>query len=250
VKRAQRYQPFWPKREGVCLASFSIEAAKGFVLRMFDAELGLCRCSPNAEPYNYWIYNDNYLAALLLDGTPTATVIKQAMQPYLSPAPRITLLGGSPSKAVLKANKRVTLKQIGTKTIMTEQPTRGRLSVDEYADIAFYSCIDLCNQERLSQAAKIFTSAEKRFWDGVGFKDKVWIGLYDLYKNALYLIAAKRLRGMVTAKHRGICESRIAESQASTRPEQLGGCLTEYSQTNPTGDTNVETTVLCALAMK
>jgi hypothetical protein len=229
--------------------TFNPQTAKGFIERMFDPTLGLCRAAPNAEPNTVWIFNDNYLASYLLRGTQIGNRIASTIQLYLLPAPRIVAVTGTISNMVQRPNMIVTLKQIGDVIIKTEQPGPGQLSFEDYADIAFLYIINLCNRRLHEAAVELFTEAETRFWDGQGFKDKSWTGLYQLYKNALYLIAAKRLSLYLQPKHADQCRTRIAESQTSTRPEQLGGCLTEYSATGPTGDTNVESTVLCHIAM-
>lgn len=199
--------------------------------------------------------NDNYLASKILAGTEIGTIVAKNLA--RSGIARISTIDGAVLPNVLLKNVTNTLQSIGEKTILTEvtQTSGDVLSIDQYADVAFYNILNLFNSGSVASAKSAFAAAETTFWDGHGFNDNVFKDptnskkLYDLYKDCLYLIAADRLG--VQAANRSACEARIVDAQtfALNRPgplqNQRGGCLTEYGANYiPTGDANVETTSL------
>jgi len=231
--------------------SFDVSAAISFLKRQYDPALGLLRASPNTEPNAYYLNNDNYLASKILAGTDIGTTITKNLAK--SGIAKISTIDGAVLPNVLLGNQTITLQSIGEKTIMTEitQTSGNALTIDKYADVAFYNVLNLFNNGSVASARSAFAVAESTFWDRCGFNDIIFktTGLYNLYKNCLYLIAADRLG--VQATWRTACEARIVAAQtfALNRLGQLqnqrGGCLTEYDVNyTPTGDANVETTSL------
>jgi hypothetical protein len=229
---------------------FDVQAARNFLLRLYDPALGLFRASPNAEPTTYWLNNDNYLAAKVFAGHQIGTTVQDNLASKKAGTARISVLDGEILSNILVANEVRLIDKLGEKEVKTEAtPLSGHiLPINSYADIAFYNALNLFNQGEVTDAKAAFETAERRFWDKCGFRDTTFNGLYQLYKNCLYLITADRLG--VNAVFRTACEARVvsAQSHAIDRIDfqnQRGGCLSEYDSAYvPTGDTNTETTCL------
>ena len=233
---------------------FDLEAAYKFVLSCFDPAMNLVRASPIAERDVYWIFNDNYLASLVLKGiSPISDILLQSIAP--TDQARIVVLHGRTFPVELQ-NNIVELQRVGEKAVKTEIPDQNSapLSVLDYADVAFYSVINKFNAGFVTNALGDLQIAEDHFWNGLWFKDKSHAGLYQVYKGALYLIACNRLS--YEGKHRSECETLIDGAQAKSlrsdgNPIQYGGVFTEIMHPAEfTGDVNVETTCLAILARR
>jgi hypothetical protein len=230
---------------GTSPTSFNLEAARKWMLSLYDQSVGLFRCAPYAlgDRDRFWLYNDNYLVF--------STLKYYSVVDAKFPPSRITILDGQVVPHLRNQNFVETIEQRDDKVIMNEfTPVRSDapIPVGEYADIDFYDAINKFNSGDRTGAANAFLVAEKTSWDGTGFKDKSWIDKYQLFKNCVYLIAARRIG--VNAQYATQCEGRIIDAQkfALSRPDfplQSGGVMTEYdSDLNPAGDTNQETTTL------
>ena len=224
--------------------SFDLAAAKNWMLRMYDPSFGLFRCCPYAQPdcNNFWLYNDNHLVF--------STLKYYCAVDSQFPISRIVILDGQVVPCLRNPNALATIEQRGNMFVKNEYtPQSGApIQVGQYADIDFYDAINQFNYGHTAEAVNAFQKAERTFWDGTGFKDRSWDGLYQLFKNCVYLIAAKTIG--ITAQYSVQCQARIISGQtfALNRPDfplQSGGVMTEYdSNLNPTGDTNQETTTL------
>ena len=161
---------------------------------------------------------------------------------------------------VLRPTKVVQLGRVNTKIILTEQPdpTQAIFNLKDYADVAFYYVINYYNIGYGPGALYYLQWLENPLpngaglWDNVGWRDKSWNGLYQLYKNALYLLACNALA--YEGKYRQQNETAIARAQVFNRQgfqNQNGGFLTEYLPNGtPTGDANSESAALCILSMR
>lgn len=239
--------------------SFNVEACRVYLLRNFDPSITLIREAPNAAPKMYWLLNDNYVAWLALrGGCFEADLIHSTVLQYLthpSDFARVILLDGGLLDPTFPNTVRK-MKSFGEKSLQTESVNQqaAKISISDYADIALYNCLYLFNQGLVDESEAALANAEKLFWDGRGFKDKSFDGrYYQLYKNALYLIAINRLG--VNGQYRSACETQIAANQTASYnnafQNQQGGCLTEYDASGkPDGDTNTETASLCIIAMR
>lgn len=163
---------------------------------------------------------------------------------------RIVVLDGRVMPYLRNPNIVEPIEERGGRVVKNEYtPKSGSpIPVGQYADIDFYDAINQFNSGNKAGAVHAFTLAEKTFWDGIGFKDDAMKGNYQLFKNCVYLIAAKMIG--VKAQYATQCEARLIEAQNFTFnridfPLQSGGVMTEYDENlNPTGDTNQETTAL------
>ena len=214
------------------------------MLRMYDPSFGLFRAAPHAQlDCNiFWLYNDNYL-------------VFSTLKYYCDigtqfPIYRIVILNGQIVPFLRNSNALATIEQRGNMSVKNEYTCQSGspIPVGQYADIDFYDAINQFNYGHTAEAINAFQKAERTFWDGTGFKDKSWDGLYQLFKNCVYLIAAKSIG--VTAQYSAQCQARIIAGQtfALNRPDfplQSGGVIREYdSNLNPTSDTTQETTTL------
>ncbi len=243
--------------------TFNLSAAESFLLRNYDSTTNLVREAPNAARDNFWVWNDTQLAAyalsdhLLISGTLQAQLDSYKLQPC-RPA---TLGGLTMSQAdVLRPTKTIQLSRLNTKVILTEQPdpTQAMFNLKDYADVAFYYVVNYYNIGYGPGALYYLQWLENPapngagLWDGYGWRDKSWNGLYQLYKNALYLLACNALA--YEGKYRQQNETAIGRAQVFNRQgyaNQQGGVLTEYLPNGtPTGDCNVETAALCTLALR
>lgn len=225
--------------------SFNLEAAKDWMLQLYDRSFGLFLCAPYAQNDRdtFWLYNDNHLVFSTLK-------YYCAIDPKFRPS-RIVVLDGQVMPYLRNPNIVETVEEHEGRVIKNEytpEKSDAPIPVGQYADIDFYDAINRFNNGHMTEAADAFTVAEKVFWDGKGFRDKSWQNNYQLFKNCVYLIAAKMIG--VKAQYATECEVRIIEAQNFTFnrarfPLQSGGVMTEYDENlNPTGDTNQETTAL------
>jgi hypothetical protein len=231
---------------GTPLPSFSLEAARDWMLQLYDRSFGLFLCAPYAQNDcdTFWLYNDNHLVF--------STLKYYCVVDAKFHSGRIVVLDGRVVPYLRNPNAVQTVEQRDGRIIKNEYTPEksddAPIPVGQYADIDFYDAINQLNSGHTNAAVKAFTLAEETFWDGKGFKDDAMKGNYQLFKNCIYLIAAKMIG--VKALYATECEARIIEGQsfAFNRPDfplQSGGVMTEYDEDlNPTGDTNQETTTL------
>jgi hypothetical protein len=223
---------------------FDLAAAKNWMLSMYDPSFGLFRAAPYAQPdcNNFWLYNDNHLVF--------STLKYYCAVDTQFPTSRIVILDGQVVPYLRNPNAIATIEQRGNMFVKNEYtPQSGApIPVGQYADIDFYDAINQFNFGHTVEAVNAFQQAERTFWDGIGFKDESFDGHYQLFKNCVYLIAA-RIIG-VTGQYSIECQARIIAAQnftynRSNFPLQSGGVMTEYDpDLIPTGDTNLETTAL------
>lgn len=243
--------------------TFNLQAAENFLLRNLDPATGLIREAPNVARDNLWIWNDAQLASYALsDNLMVAGALQAQVDSYKLQPCRPAVLGGLTMSQgdVLRPTKTVQLGRVNTKLILTEQPdsTQAIFNLKDYADVAFYYVVNYYNIGYGPGALYYLQWLENPLpngaglWDGVGWRDKSWNGLYQLYKNALYLLACNTIA--YEGKYRQQNEVAIARAQVFNRQNfanQNGGFLTEYLPNGTsTGDCNVETAALCCLAMR
>ena len=206
--------------------TFNLQAAENFLLRNYDPATGLIREAPNASRDTFWIWNDTQLASyalsdhLMISGALQAQVDSYKLQPC-----RPAILGGLTmgQADVLRPTKVVQLGRVNTKIILTEQPdpTQAIFNLKDYADVAFYYVINYYNIGYGPGALYYLQWLENPLpngaglWDNVGWRDKSWNGLYQLYKNALYLLACNALA--YEGKYRQQNETAIARAQVFNR---------------------------------
>lgn len=232
----------------------NLTAAVNYLVGRYNRTLGLI---PETNGSVYWLYSDNYLAALALSryGASNATVseiaynISQTVSRYL-PAGAVNqytvLVSGGPCSFSAAGQYDVTT--IGTAQVRTViNNGTGTLDPSSYADIAFLDAI--CLSANPTQALQAYAIGRSMF-NGAGFVDLPFTdpssssyGQYQTYKLALFLYASTRL-GQPTS---GTAFSLLLEMQAKD-----GGFYTGYYEGYSHGrtTTNTETTSLALLALE
>jgi len=228
---------------------FDVDLARKFLLRNYDPALKLVRASPEVEPNVYYHYNDNYLAMLALrDYSQVSSILANQIQK--SPTARIVVLDGQPFD-VTWANETVTLFTLADKIVKTEVKNLmlPQLSVDQYADIAAFNVIGLHGLGLVNETKKALVKALGLFFDGVGIIDDPLKKLYNVYKSALFIVAAQRIS--YYDKNIGQLLNFVAGAQVGgSALLHYGGVIADFDGSKYVGDTNTETTADSILAFK
>jgi hypothetical protein len=116
-----------------------------------------------------------------------------------------------------------------------------KLNPENYADIAFLQALYYDKIGQKSEALSLFEIGAAMF-NGIGIKDSAFTGIYQTYKLALYIYAAKFLGENYSSS----AEATLLHMQGSN-----GGFYTGYNASYSTAGTltNVETTSLAILAI-
>ncbi|HLI46096.1 MAG TPA: hypothetical protein VKU94_02775, partial [Geobacterales bacterium] len=154
--------------------------------------------SPQAEPNNVYI-NTNYLAYFVsknLCNFSNADKIKNFLDRY----PNITfynypqILIYKPIPYPLKLTNTTQVETIGNYNIKIEKLTQNDLyDFDLYVDLLFYVSLYFYYNNSIDLANYYFNKT-LTYFDGKGFRDKAFKGLYDTYKISLALYVSKVLR--------------------------------------------------------
>ena len=222
------------------------DRGRRFLASLFDPSVGLLPEFRGSKVY--WLYHDNYLAAMVLEGgePDLAGKIRDAIRGLgVTGSGKIEILFGEAKDPLpLRHHRLIEVKRVGGKVIKTELVgDRPNTDWQEYTDLLFLAAVAEANTDR-DEAVRHF-EAGLATWDGTGFKDKVNRngGLYATYKLALALIAASRLN-----RHPKTEELLLNRLLAVQRED--GGFVTDYdAQGRPVGQANVETTSLAVLAL-
>ena len=236
--------------------SFSLDknltSAIDYLLADYNPKLGLIPETPNSSVY--WLYSDNYLAALALSqyGGADLTIahtganISVTLYRYLPLAKaynQYTAIGTS--LCAFSPSQNYTIGESnGYHLETTVNNGTGSLSGEQYADIAFLNAICLQGHGNTTAAVAAYDQAAK-FFDGVGMRDLPYnqTGQYQTYKLALFLYASAALDQPFNTT----ALSTLLRMQA---PD--GGFYTGYdaSYSHQTTLTNTETTSLVILALE
>jgi hypothetical protein len=250
----------------------AVEAGFGYLLINYNASLGLMRDSPdNAALQNtYFLYSDNYLAAVALwnyaadspivakdiqgiNQTMTADLskMKDVVNQYEALTTGTCAFNGSKDFPVK------TLGQAGILTTVNNQ-TADWLPASNYSDIAFLEAI--CYSREVSFAGPSYSlpDAQDAYRAGVSnlkglcFEDEAFTspgsvsqGTCQTYKLALYIYASRLLGDPYPQSALNLLLNMSAPSGTD-----MGGFYTCYgTDLNPRCGTNVETTALAILAL-
>jgi len=119
---------------------------------------------------------------------------------------------------------------------------------ESYADLLVYGALNDLIRGNRSGAFELYSKL-LAMWDGNGFKDRAFDGVYQTYKCALFVYLYRALGK--PGKGRNVysrCLVIISSLQADN-----GGIITGYRVDNgkivPAGDTNTETTAMVILAL-
>jgi hypothetical protein len=234
-----------------------LDKAVNYLAANFNNSVGLiCESSDTSELSNtYWVYSDNYLAALVLNtyGSSNGSLISMAdtvtesMGKYLigQPEPLTHYMVLNKSVFAFNLTKSYLLTSFGSAIINVDVANQTDMyHADEYVDIMFLESIYFHRVHNDSYAQDLFRNGSAR-WDGTGFDDKATDGDYQTYKLALYVLTAKILGEPV------INESSIISTLLHLQDKHSGGFKTSYNnRLEPTSGTNTETTSLVILALQ
>jgi len=225
----------------------------------FDPVIHLIPETPGSA--TYWLYSDNYLAALALQqyGRGNATItsyanyISRSLTSYvildhLSGAVNQYMALNASVPCEFNASRNYTIGSVNAAEIMaTFNNGTGTLSENQYADIAFLSSICLYRQGDTNGAIASYDTGRAMF-DGFGLNDSVFAnpgpdqGQYQTFKLALYVYASALL-------HQPVDPSAVSILLSMQAPG--GGFYTGYdsSLSHEGTSTNTETTSLAILAL-
>jgi hypothetical protein len=225
----------------------------------FDGALRLIPETPGSN--TYWLYSDNYLAALALQqyGRGNATItsyanyISRSLTSYaildnLTDAVNQYMALNASVPCTFDSSQNYTIGSVNAAKIMaTFNNGTGTLSENQYADIAFLSSVCLYRQGNTDGAIASYDTGRAMF-DGFGLNDSVFAnpgpdqGQYQTFKLALYVYASALLHQTVNASAVSILLSMQAPG---------GGFYTGYdaSLSHEGTSTNTETTSLAILAL-
>jgi hypothetical protein len=241
-------------------AGLNQPALRSFLESQYVPEAGLLRAAVTAYPDNETIYvaNDNLLAsrALILLGSTLGERIQENLDGKYSGGwnGKVDLLLGRPIGGFFCSKMDVLGKVYSKKfhsefTVKYERVnTSCRMSDwNDYADLIAYAAINATLSGNRTGAMRFYRSL-LTIWDGNGFRDKAFGGVYQTYKCALFVYLHRALgkprKGQAAYER---CVNIISHLQA-----QNGGITTGYTVENgriiPRGDANTETTSMVVLA--
>jgi len=240
----------------------SDEKLRSFLEKQYVPQAGLLRAATIVSPDNTTIYvaNDNVLAAraLAVLGSPLAENVMRILYNNFSGGWNgkidILLCKDIPDK-FYKPEKEV-MGRIDGYIIVYEKMNTSVVITDwyDYADLLVYHALDKLLQGSRSEAEKAFLNLT-RMWDGYGFRDKAFNGVYAVYKCALFVYLYRALEAAgstIIYNYRDIYE-KCLEIIAKAQDTVKGGIYTDYQVVDERiiiqGDMNTETTSMVVLAL-
>ncbi len=227
-----------------------LSGAENFLVNQYNRTIGLVAEYPHSNMY--WLYSDNFLASYVLQKINTSNVtqlkiaqnISRSLSRYLVavPAPINQYMILNSSLFAFNTSKNYDVANIDGGTIaVTLNNGTSELNPKNYADIAFLEALYYNEIGQEDSALSVFQTGATMY-DGIGMKDVPFSGVYQTYKLALYIYAAKVL---------GQNYSSSAETTLLNMQGINGGFFTGYNASYSTVGTltNVETTSLSILAM-
>ncbi|CAB49812.1 hypothetical protein [Pyrococcus abyssi] len=235
------------------------ERLRHFLESQYVPEAGLLRAAVKAYPDNETIYiaNDNLLASKALEilNSPLAPRIREKLNEYSGGwNGKVDVLLGKPIEGfycskLLKIGSVYSKKFKANFSIMWELTNKTCPMKDwmEYADLIAYAAINATLSGDIERAYKLYEGMLK-LWDGHGFRDKAFNGVYQTYKCALFIYVHRLLhKPKVGEEVYRKCSKIIIELQGED-----GGIITGYKVKDgkiiPWGDENTETTSIVVLA--
>ncbi|MBI5211517.1 MAG: hypothetical protein HY927_16205 [Elusimicrobia bacterium] len=225
----------------------SAGAALGYLEGMFDPGVGLLRQLKGSN--DYWLFQDNYLAARVLaaDRPKLAEKIRTALARHpAAGGGRIEIVFDEIDKPMIfRESELVTVSKIGEKRVRTERLTDRKVDRwEENADLLFLAAI--ARRKTAPATALAHYRKAVMMWDGQGFLDKesFHTQLYSTRKLGLALLAARKLGEKLPQRRQII--GRLALQQDSS-----GGFVADYDRDGrPVGVPTVETTCLVLLGLR
>jgi len=124
----------------------------------------------------------------------------------------------------------------------------------EYADLLVYHALDKLLEGSRSEAESSFINLT-RMWDGYGFRDKAFSGVYAVYKCSLFIYLYKALdyAGSTIIHDYDSILNKCLDILGKAQDPVYGGIYTDYIVRDGdiviTGDMNIETTSIAILAI-
>ncbi|MEM4660152.1 MAG: hypothetical protein QXH84_01250, partial [Thermosphaera sp.] len=164
-----------------------------FLRSQYVEEVGLLRASTVSYPDNITIYiaNDNLLAsralAVLGDRELSSKILSKLNNEYSGGFNgKVEILFGVDIPGLFYTTRDEYIGEVNGYIIIYEKP--GDQVIDdwyEYADLLVYRALDRLLWGSKPHAELLFLNLTK-MWDGYGFKDKAYTGVYNTYKCALF----------------------------------------------------------------
>jgi len=241
--------------------------ARNFLESQYVPEAGLLRAATLAnveDSRRIYIAADNLLAAraLAVLGSPLAsnilTMLNSKYRGGFNGLHEILIGVDIPDKFYQRYDEylgNVSSSKFGVLDIYYER--RKMETIDEwdrYADLVVYKALKAllhCSRAYAEQLFSILVS----MWDGYGFRDKAYNGLYESYKVALAIYLYKALKeadSNLVGKYKDLYEKWNMILALMQRDD--GGIVTHYRVSErgeiiPVGDANTETTSITILAL-
>ncbi len=243
------------------------DLARKFLEAQYVPEAGLLRAATLEkveDSHKIYVAADNLLAARALDvlGSPLASNVLTTLNNKYSGGfdKQHEILIGEDIPDVFYQRDyehlgNVSSSKFGVLEIYYEKT--GETPIDDwdrYADLVVYKALKALLYGSRPYAEQLF-SILISMWDGYGFKDGAYNGLYETYKVALAIYLYKALEeadsGLV-GKYRGLYEKWNIILALMQRSD--GGIVTHYRVSErgeiiPVGDANTETTSITILAL-
>ena len=233
-----------------------------FLENQYVPQIGLLRAATRAYPDNVTIYvaNDNVLAAraLAVLGSPLASKILTVLNNNFSGGfnGKVDILVGKNIPDTFYASYDELVKKVDGYRIVYEKLDHTKPIKDwyDYADLLVYHALDKLLQGSRSEAEKAFLNLT-RMWDGYGFRDRAFNGIYAVYKCALFIYLYRALESAgstIIYEYQDIYE-KCLEIIAKAQDPVKGGIHTDYRVVDGKiviqGDMNTETTSIVVLAL-
>jgi hypothetical protein len=238
----------------------------------YDARIGLIPEYPGNS--TYWLYSDNYLAALAVsryDPTNESTsnfgsALYAALEDYSATIPSFLVQSQYTALNSTSASFRCSTNYVlawlnGTREAQGTPPVVLKTTANDgppkcsfgYVDLLLLQAIYYHKLGNLTASSTYYEDASADF-DGVGFADIAYTNpnstshhVYQTYKLALFVYASSCL-GHTTGSSFETAENLLFALQDNS----TGGFYTGYTASSPRGGTgvNTETTALAALALE
>jgi len=233
-----------------------------FLENQYVPQIGLLRAATRAYPDNVTIYvaNDNVLAAraLAVLGSPLASKILTVLNNNFSGGfnGKVDILVGKNIPDTFYASYDELVKKVDGYRIVYEKLDHTKPIKDwyDYADLLVYHALDRLLWGSRPEAEKAFLNLT-RMWDGYGFRDRAFNGIYAVYKCALFIYLYRALESAgstIIYEYQDIYE-KCLEIIAKAQDPVKGGIHTDYRVVNGRiliqGDMNTETTSIVVLAL-
>ncbi|MFA4720141.1 hypothetical protein [Pyrococcus kukulkanii] len=234
-------------------------AMRTFLQSQYVPEVGLLRASVTSYPDNetIWLANDNILAVRalkLLNSTLWRNVSRSLATYGVSYNGRVDPLLGRPLDGFycpeVKTLGRVNSGRFNaTFTLKLETANRSCVMRDwrSYADLVVYGALSDILQGKRDEAFRLYFRLLS-MWDGNGFRDRAFSGVYQSYKCALFVYLYRALGEPGEGRSVYLSCSRILTMLQSKDGRIVAGYKVKNGRIIPIGDPNTETTSVTAIA--